>query len=62
MVDWYRLIHSFSICLFIQAVCGPEKTPKNMAYQIKPERLKQIEESPSGWVPPATGKGNNSEQ
>ena len=26
-----------------------------MTYVIKPERLKQIEESPSGWVPPATG-------
>ena len=26
-----------------------------MTYHIKPERLKQIEESPSGWVPPATG-------
>ena len=26
-----------------------------MTYVIKPERLKQIEESPSVWVPPATG-------
>ena len=27
-----------------------------ISYEFKPDRLKQIEASPSGWVPPATGK------
>lgn len=27
-----------------------------ISYEFKPERLKQIEASPSGWVPPATEK------
>ena len=27
-----------------------------ISYEFRPDRLKQIEASPSGWVPPATGK------
>ncbi|KAJ7374414.1 54S ribosomal protein L49, mitochondrial [Desmophyllum pertusum] len=29
---------------------------ENITYEIKPERLQQIEKSPSGWVPPDTEK------
>ncbi|CAH3140785.1 unnamed protein product [Porites lobata] len=34
------------------------QTTNRVTYIIKPERLKQIEESPSGWVPPATESPN----
>lgn len=33
-------------------------TAENFTYEIKPERLQQIQKSPSGWVPPATEKPN----
>ncbi|KAL9954347.1 hypothetical protein ACROYT_G041871 [Oculina patagonica] len=36
-----------------------KSTPtSNITYEIKPERLQQIQESPSGWVPPAAEKPN----
>ncbi|XP_020614284.1 uncharacterized protein LOC110052497, partial [Orbicella faveolata] len=33
-------------------------TEKYFTYEIKPERLQQIQKSPSGWVPSATEKPN----
>ncbi|XP_074632543.1 large ribosomal subunit protein mL49-like [Acropora palmata] len=32
----------------------PKHRQNKITYNINPERLRQIEESPSGWVPPST--------
>ncbi|XP_068683856.1 large ribosomal subunit protein mL49-like [Montipora foliosa] len=57
-------MHSQTAKAAAKVVRSTPKTPKHrhdtsrVTYPVRPERLKEIEESPSGWVPPATEPPN----
>ena len=51
----YAIYFIFQFCFQVVTSVQTSAPTGNITYEIKPERLQQIQESPSGWVPPAAG-------